>query len=292
MKKSLLITFLFIAVKVAGQDCNFKDVKARCGNLSATTRSNVYKNHKYKVLNDKNERFEIPYTVSSFFKLLQFTNDVNSSGGPKYDGLRVYFAVNPNASEADFNQLNLIFVPTTEQPDKTHLDDLGSCWIIKQGADAPVRITAPEASSWVRKFQDGSTSKYAKLDGDGKHRKGKKFEEAKSLWYSAAYLGNDSKGLLYFFNCKKNKVTSIAVRFGGFGGLNQYNYRLTLLFKLSFENKDKYSVTFTRSNNKQNLKETSDPKFLYKSGDGTVDTGVPCPPPPTGQTCPGALLPQ
>jgi hypothetical protein len=285
MKKLFFLSLIFSNLALLAQDkCDFKDVVARMGSLKASVRRAVFKDSKFKALGDSKDRLKISYTVASFAQLLQFTSDVSGSGALKYNGMRVYFAVNPNTTDGDYDKLNLVFVPTIDS-----VDDIDSCWIIKPGALSPTCISASEASTLIKEFQNGK--KYLNLNRDGKKMMGNHFEETKSLWYDAQYLGNYEKGLLYFFNCKKTKLKTVDIEFGGFGLSFKYAYHLTLLFHFTFDDGEGYDISFTTSRS-ENLKETFDKNSPHLYGEGDVDTGVPCPPPPSGQqTCPGSLLP-
>ena len=295
MKQIILLLAILAALDVHAQDpCTINGVRARIGNFNSGIRINTYKNKKFAALSGTGERTQISFTKSAVVALLKTIN-VTTAGIKKYDGLRVYFAVNPINGDPEKDKMTFVFVPTTAQDGDVHRDDIDNCWAIKTGAAAPLKLTADEASTWIRTFQDGVNSKYDKLTKDGKARQNDdEYQETKSLWYDIDALTDEEGGLLFFLNCSNSKITDVILKFGGYGislPNRKYAYHLTLIWGLKKMDGKSFNLSFTRKR-KFGVAFGWEPKDLFDDED-RFDTGIPCPPPPKDKdSCDGAMLPQ
>ena len=268
----------------------------------AQTRIDTYRMQKNQVIAGTGHKRNIDSILYSPCGFLQLLQSVTSDS---YDGLRIYFGCDTTGNK----DLMLIFVPTrfaVKDQYRIHLDDTAHCSIIVGSTNKSISV--PDASRYIREFENDQLN-YFTTDGQ-KHYSGESkpprpiYQESNSLWYDISILNpgiidptTKTVGIVTYLRnlINTNAIDSIIVDFGGFEHTLpiDYEYQITLIF--NYYQKGGHTVAFMTSHlldANQLLGKRLDFIIKYLTG-GNTDTGVPCPPPPSGQqNCPGASLPQ
>lgn len=261
------------------------------------TRINIYRNFKNSLNLGPQDINSINYTPCGFLNLMKALIDPIK----KYDGLRVYFGSDPNNKDT----LMLIFVPTTGMSGSgIHTDDLNACWVIQNDNITILDETRTKiASKYVKEFDNMQLKNKFTPDGQryyDNEPKSKTYYETKSLWYpinlfnaqttlnptTGKYETGQYKYLQYLINT--NAINNVVVDFGGYEASSQYDYQLTLVFDYSSANGFTSNPFFFGSKAYSKKRKHHEMGMLGSN----TDNAVPCPPPPSGTKCPGALLPQ
>jgi hypothetical protein len=309
MKKLFILFLLFTTFKGITQSCKgpvppsiIKHPKGGIASTLRQTRIDLY------TLKNEGERHikSISYNPCGFLHLL------NSVSGRGYDGLRVYFA-----STASRNgKLTLVFVPTIEiiiDDYRAHLDDLEACYVIDNSISHT--ISARDASELVRNFKNDQERDFT-FNGENRYRNeriNKPFFETSATWYDISLikpgtdLSDGTTGLSSYLQylIDKDSVDNVIVEFGGFERQSRdlYYYQLSPIFNfakagapiktvfgIQIEEDKKTLIDFADKRKPFNQAVDMAIRNVIKEN-SYADTGVPCPPPPTGSTCPGASLP-
>jgi len=251
----------------------------------------------------------ISYDPCGFLAMLKLL-----TSNRNYTGLRIYIAADAS------NKLTLIFSPTEQdwvEGDEVDKDDETQYWeidgkIIKYD-------TKQDASNAVKRFQDGQMKEF---NNDGKnyyrnnqrHRQNPNFNETTQLWYDISQFNSPihtygdytEAGLQPYLQYLINgdAIDSVVLNFAAFVPNEapfKYDYQLDLVFDFYKKSPpESYAFLLPALNHvfliapdyhpfKRITKRVNN-KLVEALGAGSgTNTGVPCPPPPSGQQCPGSL---
>jgi hypothetical protein len=320
MKKLFVFLFLFSVLEGLAQ-CPPTNVSVTkppppVGKMNQTdvqNRINIFMTKKGKM----NLNNLVSYDPCGFLQMLQKVIDVNQG----YSGLRVYFGVDPSFPDS----LILIFSPThettTDQVNYDETDDITSYMTIVNKTIQPISIDV--AKTYVKAFNDNQKTYF---NNDGKNHYANEnpsndndYEETSCLWYDIKTFqdkinsANGTSGMTQYLKylIKNSPMQSVNIDFAGFEHTTtwprDFDYQLTILFDfVSKQGKDNYfsassfKLSTIRYYSNKIVNEKKGKQFLQKNitslkkllfSDDTIDTGVPCPPPPIpNNPCPGALL--
>jgi len=259
-----------------------KDLKMFLKDSDASKRIGNFTKMKHNVLSQvigKPESTNILYRKDEFIALL---NTVLSNGST---GLRVYFASYPTDGDPVLipagleDTLTLIYAPTLA--DNGVEKDMGD-YYIKDVNNNITSLAKNEASAWVANFQ---SKKWPVLNAILENYDANT-KETQNISYNRDAIQDLYDFLVNADHHSTDIPDVIAIFFAAYhlkehGNVN-YEHKLTLV--IAFMN------VFYYQGKEYYYYENSSENDKFDVG-GSGDTGVPCPPPPSGTTCPGATLP-
>jgi hypothetical protein len=290
------------------------------GEVEAGRRRDVYRDQ-------KNNRIGLidpdGYDPCAFRELLLYLTDRKNG----YNGLRIYLGVEPT----NFKQVVLVFVPTIDTVIggwRVNRDDTSACHIIlNQGLK---KLWHQEASTYIREYRERHVPSFNQnyMDEYGQSSDvDSNYAETNNLWYDISLFkpGTDpydrTTGMITVLQklINNGEVDKVKIDMAAFDHTESLDffYHIMLIFrfyqkaelKASFDGNNSILVFYDRFLDKvkktfANIKKTDkniaglsyDQLFAFRKilgSFGYTDTGVPCPPPPSGQTCDklGAILP-
>lgn len=302
MKKSFFFLVLLVSLKGLTQDCkNGASTPERVfpkGYISdASSRIATYRTKK-NIADSKGKREidSIVYSPCGFLKLL---NALSEQARPNvyYSGLRILLGANANDS------LTLVFAPTIGGggPEDENAGDV--YWQIN-GADLK-SLTENQVKAMTARFKSHrdafKQNGQKEFDAHQVPHPRKKYEETESLWYDISQIISDfdpydnKTGLRKYLQelINKDEVDAVVIDFGAFEPTEpSYYYQIDLVF--DFYKEGSTARNFAGFSPSTHVSADLINRFTKKGGrknlSSSVNTGVPCPPPPSGMTkCPGSF---
>jgi len=239
----------------------------------------------------KPENTHLSYTLDEFNKLLK---QITESNGSNVSGLRIYFISYPAEPNPDLipsgmeDTLSLIYAPTKIALSDGKIIHVNTGdYFVKDAKNNIINLNGDVTTvkNWIQNFETRKRNIINKLLFQGQDY------ETQSLWYEIDTIEDAYLFLTNSDGNSKDIPPIIAIFFATYhlderekaiaGIAKQYHDKLTLIFSfMSLGNIDGTPYYY--------YVNSGDNDDIHALG-GSGDTGVPCPPPPSGQTtCPGA----